>query len=438
MPEATFKYDIFLSHASEDAAWCEKLAHRLREQGFRVWFDKWEVSAGDHLIAKINQGLEESAKMICIWTPNYFRADKVWTAVEAFSELHSDPLGKANRVIPILLDTCKIPPTLRSHIYVDCRGEQNIDTAIQGCAMRLGSPSGTYALWDSRRGKRLQARVEKIKSGSAVLRIKTDERIIQNSEVLQNFQIVHGGRLVYSGRATVEGVVDLETEVLCEVALEGFDSPFGPIKSSEIECEELLRSFHRHVSLAREFRTTATELRIFLNYLRSWCEIVECNLRNHSSEREISFAEVLKRDGDRILSVMVEFSARLDQIADTDGPQLRGLHRQIIQTEILPITMCAPFVSRSYSKPLGYAGDFEMVNFIFANPFTGDSLFAQFINAWMVKQPVFEACRVSTNYLSEAISREVARTASDGGNHSFLILVAARQLRCSAIYSKKN
>ena len=33
-----YQYDLFLSHASEDNVWCEKLAERLRDQGVRVWF----------------------------------------------------------------------------------------------------------------------------------------------------------------------------------------------------------------------------------------------------------------------------------------------------------------------------------------------------------------------------------------------------------------
>jgi len=500
MPEENFKYDVFLSHAGEDTAWCEKLAHRLREEGFRVWFDKWEMAAGDHLVAKINQGLEQSDKMVCVWTSGYFRDDKVWTIVEAFSELHSDPLGKAHRIIPILLDTCKIPPTLRGHIYVDCCGERNIDVAVQGIMKRLGSPSTAYALWDSRQGKRLKARVEKIKNDSAVLRIKTLEPIIQNSEVLQNFEIVQGGRLVHVGRATVKGVVDLEAEIVCEVSLEGFDAPSGMritgktkagiqfessrlrfcedsvlfelslnaieftvleeipelqvwsrdsqlfsgsaiienvlhtatevfavarlarvnkdlsasgkaqfLQKADVECEELLRSFRRQVALAREFRTTAGELRAFLQYVRTWCEAVEFGFPNNSSQKEAVLDEFVVKSGERILSALSDFSNRLDQITYRDGAQLHSLHRHIIQTEIQPFTLCAPFVFRSYFKPIGYAGDFAMVNFMFANPFQGESLFSRIINAWMVKQPVCEAFRVRANYLYETITREVAR-----------------------------
>ena len=52
MPDQDCAYGAFLSHASEDTAWCEQLAEHLRNEGVRVWFDKWELQAGDHLLAR--------------------------------------------------------------------------------------------------------------------------------------------------------------------------------------------------------------------------------------------------------------------------------------------------------------------------------------------------------------------------------------------------
>jgi TIR domain len=71
------EYDLFLSHASEDKEWCEKLAERLRNHGVRVWFDGWELKPGHHLKERINDRLEKSRKLVAVWTSDYFRDDKV-------------------------------------------------------------------------------------------------------------------------------------------------------------------------------------------------------------------------------------------------------------------------------------------------------------------------------------------------------------------------
>ena len=64
MSSPEFEYDAFLSYASEDGEWCEKLAGRLRDEGVRVWFDKWETQPGDHVLARRTKGTEKSRKMI--------------------------------------------------------------------------------------------------------------------------------------------------------------------------------------------------------------------------------------------------------------------------------------------------------------------------------------------------------------------------------------
>jgi hypothetical protein len=66
MPERDFEYDVFLSHASEDTAWCRTLAERLRNEGARVWFDEWELKPGDHLLARLNEGMGNSRTTIAV------------------------------------------------------------------------------------------------------------------------------------------------------------------------------------------------------------------------------------------------------------------------------------------------------------------------------------------------------------------------------------
>ena len=55
-----FGYDVFLSHSSKDKAVVRAVAERLRKDGVRVWFDEWEIKAGDSIPAKIEEGLEKS------------------------------------------------------------------------------------------------------------------------------------------------------------------------------------------------------------------------------------------------------------------------------------------------------------------------------------------------------------------------------------------
>ncbi|ETR69452.1 MAG: hypothetical protein OMM_03922 [Candidatus Magnetoglobus multicellularis str. Araruama] len=115
------KYDVFISYASEDIKFATILAERLRDEGVKVWFDKWQIKTGHRLSEKINEGIEHSIKMISVWSPDYFKQSKTWTKIELFSMTHDDMLAEDRPVIPVLLKECKdsIKPTLKDYIFID-------------------------------------------------------------------------------------------------------------------------------------------------------------------------------------------------------------------------------------------------------------------------------------------------------------------------------
>jgi extracellular factor (EF) 3-hydroxypalmitic acid methyl ester biosynthesis protein len=76
--------------------------------------------------------------------------------------------------------------------------------------------------------------------------------------------------------------------------------------------------------------------------------------------------------------------------------------------------LCAPFVYRTFQKPLGYAGDYEMVNMILRSPYEGSSLFAKLLNTHFWSQPPAEAHRNRITYLTEQLVHETQRVAKEG------------------------
>ncbi|REC51201.1 MULTISPECIES: toll/interleukin-1 receptor domain-containing protein [Chryseobacterium] len=75
------QYDFFISHASEDKEdIVRNLAEALRESGFQVWYDEFELKIGDSLRKKIDLGLINSKFGIVIISPSFVR--KNWTEYE--------------------------------------------------------------------------------------------------------------------------------------------------------------------------------------------------------------------------------------------------------------------------------------------------------------------------------------------------------------------
>jgi hypothetical protein len=126
-----YQYDVFLSYAHEDSTWCEMLADRLHKANVRVWFDRWQLRPGDHLLVKINEGLQNSRRMVAVWTSNYFRDSKLWTILEIFSRQHSDVLSVDRPLIPLMREACIVPPTLGNIISIDFIKDETFEDAFR-------------------------------------------------------------------------------------------------------------------------------------------------------------------------------------------------------------------------------------------------------------------------------------------------------------------
>ncbi len=75
------KYDVFVSHASEDKdSVVRPLAHTLSDGGLKVWYDEFELRIGDSLRRKIDTGLANSRFGIVVLSRSFFR--KGWTNYE--------------------------------------------------------------------------------------------------------------------------------------------------------------------------------------------------------------------------------------------------------------------------------------------------------------------------------------------------------------------
>ena len=71
--KANYKWDVFISHASEDnETVAVPLAKMLGEKGLLVWIDKQQLRLGDSLRRKIDEGLLQSRLGIVILSKSFF------------------------------------------------------------------------------------------------------------------------------------------------------------------------------------------------------------------------------------------------------------------------------------------------------------------------------------------------------------------------------
>ncbi len=136
------KFDVFLSHKSEDHTWVKTLKEALERRGVTVWLDQDEIRPGDRFVWALEQGLEASGAVVLVITPESLKSD--WVADE-----YSRALALANdgqlQLIPVLLRDAKLPGFLSNRQCVDFRDPSKFEESVD----RLIWPglTGKQVIW---------------------------------------------------------------------------------------------------------------------------------------------------------------------------------------------------------------------------------------------------------------------------------------------------
>lgn len=121
---------VFLSHASEDKLrFVNDLAIRFRAKGIDAWLDKWEMLPGDSLVDKIfEEGLKEAKAVIIVISKNSI--NKPWVKEELNSSIVSR-IQKGTRIIPVIIDKCEVPESLKSTLWESISDVSNYDDSFE-------------------------------------------------------------------------------------------------------------------------------------------------------------------------------------------------------------------------------------------------------------------------------------------------------------------
>ena len=118
MAERSNSLDGFISrrgatHAIEVRALVERLrSETFGDRNLDVFYDEDDADRGS-LVAELEYGLEHSRHLVVCMTQAYFMSPTGWTDAEWHSFLHTDPDGRSDRVIPVLLEECDVPMLLK-------------------------------------------------------------------------------------------------------------------------------------------------------------------------------------------------------------------------------------------------------------------------------------------------------------------------------------
>ena len=127
---------IFLSHNSKDKPWVRNLADRLTSDGVVVWIDEAELNIGDSLIEKIAEGIQEMRFVAAVISKNSISS--TWVQKELNLAMSKEIKGRQVTVLPLLIESCTLPPSLTDKLYADFRSPDNFEREYSKLLRAIG------------------------------------------------------------------------------------------------------------------------------------------------------------------------------------------------------------------------------------------------------------------------------------------------------------
>lgn len=243
--------------------------------------------------------------------------------------------------------------------------------------------------------------------------------IVQLSEVLQDVHIRRGDRLIYRGRAVVSNLVNTGLMLIVSaILIDSWSDLSMVLESGEAlgeEVQQFLAEWDDAYQLRPGYQLCVSRLRSLMTETFRWLGQVDLS-PDSAAERQASelddeqFQElsepILRRLGD----LFADFEGEAAQVPAEEVVN----HKRFAQHDLHPLMLSAPFVHRSFYKPLGYAGDYEMVNMMLREPREGPTTYAQLINTLYLSAGPAVAHRNRIDILVKTLHQAAAEAASGG------------------------
>lgn len=266
-------------------------------------------------------------------------------------------------------------------------------------------------------GEAVRGTIVNLQRKSLVMEVYNPYSIVQVSEVLSEFTVRFGARTAYFGKAVVISLVNTGLTAIVSVTLidewQELNDVIVEPGSVRAEAQAFVQDWTKRFQIRQDYQILVNELRAYLADVSRWIEQVDLSesLPHVNGQlREDVFSELAVP----LTQKVIAYFDALNGEATLIDPEFAPAHRAYAQSALHPLLLRAPFVFRTYTKPLGYAGDYQMVNQIIDDPRKGPSTYFQMVNAAFLQTPMAQAHRNRIDILLDFLTR-LAESARHSG-----------------------
>ncbi len=255
----------------------------------------------------------------------------------------------------------------------------------------------------------VEAKILRLNRSSVMAEIYEPSPWVASNQHVQNLQVWVGSELAFEGPAELGSVIRTGPSSICEFTLSVGD--WTRASASEgTTVGRTLDAAHQFIERWRDkdrihdsFKLAVGQIADLLGELRDWLGGIEGQWPEDS---EGEGREALERLYREVAPAITRVFGLFELEAAKAPEALIGLYAQHVRTLLHPLTLCAPFVHRAFTKPLHYPGDFEVMNFMLGDPFQGASLYARVFNAWVIRSGACATYRYRVEFLEQVLNEE--------------------------------
>ena len=235
----------------------------------------------------------------------------------------------------------------------------------------------------------VRATLVKVTRQNIVLEVYNPYSIVQLSEKLDDLCIRKNDRIIYQGRAVVSNLLNTGLMLVVSATLVDAWSDLSGLLDDKLgikdEVEKFIVDWDHNNQLSPSFQLAVGEMRSLLSELSRWLEQVDLVAgQDGVLDSPTLHRELLQDLTSPLLPRLHEQLQKFEHEAAQVPDEFTVMHRSFLQRDLHPLLMRTPFVHRTFHKPLGYAGDYEMVNMMLRDPYEGPTSYAKLVNSFFL------------------------------------------------------
>jgi extracellular factor (EF) 3-hydroxypalmitic acid methyl ester biosynthesis protein len=97
-----------------------------------------------------------------------------------------------------------------------------------------------------------------------------------------------------------------------------------------------------------------------------------------------------------------------------EDPKAHYAAKQFTEATVTPLLLGCPLINRTWNKPLGYAGDYHVMEYYYRDDFEGDTAFDQLMHKLFVQNPMAQGVVSRARFMVDLLDSEHEKVTGDG------------------------